>query len=374
MAKRNPDACVAAIGCYAQTDADALARIPGVDFVVGTADKLRLAEIIPAPVKLPRATVITRPATRSGFTIAGTGSYPLQTRANLKVQEGCNFVCAFCIIPRARGRARSRDFHDVVREARELVRAGHRELVITGVNVGTYRDRGRTLRDVVRTLGDIDALERIRISSIEPTTIEDGLLDEMARGGKLCRYLHVPVQSGDDDTLARMRRRYDAQTYLRFMQDAVARVPGIGLGTDIMVGFPGESEAAFERSCELVRALPFVNVHVFSFSARPRTSAFAMDNPVPAHEIHRRSTLLHRIALGKRREVYAAQVGRELDVLFEGRVEGGSGAGFSDNYVRVRVESSERLGNRMARVRVRAVEYNEHSERVEAVADLRRRP
>ena len=132
---------------------------------------------------------------------------------------------------------------------------------------------------MVKALSDIDGLDRIRISSIEPTTIEDALLDEMAAGGKLCRYLHVPMQSGDTETLARMRRRYDAEGYRAFLEDAVARVPGIGLGTDVMVGFPGESEAAFQRSCDMVSALPFVNVHVFSFSARPRTSAFAMDDP-----------------------------------------------------------------------------------------------
>ena len=374
VARRNPDACVAAIGCYAQTDAAALARIPGVDFVVGTADKLRLAEIIPAPVKLPEPAVINRPASTRGFAIDGTGHYPLHTRANIKIQEGCDFVCAFCIIPRARGRARSRDYHDIMREARELALAGHRELVITGVNVGTYNDSGRTLADVVKALADIAPLDRIRISSIEPTTIEDALLDEMARGGKLCRYLHVPMQSGDGETLARMRRRYHADAYRAFMEDASARVPGIGLGTDVMVGFPGESEAAFQRSCEMVEALPFVNVHVFSFSARPRTRAFSMDNPVPPREIHDRSERLHRLALEKKHEIYAAQAGREFDVLFEASADGRHYAGFSDSYLRVRVQSAENVTNTIARVTVRGAELEEDGERVVAVGEIRREP
>lgn len=356
VTRRNPDACVAAIGCYAQTDAAELARVPGVDFVVGTADKLRLADIIPSPVKLPEATVINHPAIRDGFEIEGAGQYPLHTRANIKVQEGCDFVCAFCIIPRSRGRARSRSYHDILREARELAAAGHRELVITGVNVGTYCDDGYSLADVVKGLTDIPALDRIRISSIEPTTIAPALLAEMASGGKLCRYLHVPMQSGDSDTLARMRRRYDARTWRAFMEEAVARVPGIGLGTDVMVGFPGESEAAFERSCDMVRALPLVNVHVFSFSARPRTSAFAMDGQVPPREIWHRRERLHRVALVRKNEVYASQTGREMDVLFERRLHSGTNSGFSDSYIRVRVQSPDDLANRLVRVVVRGVE------------------
>ncbi|HEU4364315.1 MAG TPA: tRNA (N(6)-L-threonylcarbamoyladenosine(37)-C(2))-methylthiotransferase MtaB, partial [Candidatus Krumholzibacteria bacterium] len=356
LIKRNPDACVAAIGCYAQTDAEEIARIRGVDFVVGTADKLRLAEIIPAPVKLPEAAVINHAATRGAFAIEGAGRYPLRTRANIKVQEGCDFVCAFCIIPRSRGRARSRDFHDVLREARQLAAAGHREVVITGVNVGTYRDGARSLADLVKALADIDGLDRIRISSIEPTTVEDALLAEMACNRKLCRYLHVPLQSGDDEILARMRRRYDAGSWRAFMEEALARVPGIGLGTDVMVGFPGESEAAFERSCEMIHALPFVNVHVFSFSARPRTSAFVMEDPVAPAGIRRRSERLHRLALARKHDVYASQAGREMDVLFEGRSRNGVHTGFSDTYIRVRVESPDDLSNRIARVAVRGVE------------------
>ncbi len=372
VAKRNPDACVAAIGCYAQTDAEALARIPGVDFVVGAADKLRLADIIPTPVKLPEATVINNPSPKQGFEIEGAGYYPRHTRANIKVQEGCDFVCAFCIIPRSRGRARSRDFHDIVREARELAAAGHRELVVTGVNIGTYNDSGHTLADVVKTLTDIEDLDRIRISSIEPTTIEDALLDEMASGGKVCRYLHVPAQSGDSGVLSAMRRRYDADAFRAFMEEAVARVPGIGLGTDIMVGFPGEDEAAFEQSCNLVRELPFVNVHVFSFSARPRTSAFAMDNPVPPRDISSRSERLHRLALMKKHEVYAAQAGRQLDVLFETPAGPGTYTGFSDNYIRVNAESGEDLANTIERVDIRDVELSADEERVVAVGNIRR--
>jgi threonylcarbamoyladenosine tRNA methylthiotransferase MtaB len=370
VVRRNPDTCIAAIGCYAQTDAEALAAIDGVDFVVGTADKLRLADIIPIPVKLPHATVLNAPAPSRAFTIEGAGRYPSRTRAHLKVQEGCDFVCAFCIIPRSRGRARSRELADVVREARALAAAGHREVVVTGVNVGTYRDGAYTLTDVVKALTDVEGLERIRLSSIEPTTIDGALLDEMARGGKLCAYLHVPVQSGDRDVLARMRRRYDAAEYERFMRDALERVPGLGLGTDVMVGFPGESDAAFERTCALVWSLPFVNVHVFSFSARPRTSAFEMADRVPPAEIRCRSAKLRRLAAARRHESYRSYVGRSVRVLFEETTADGMLAGFSDQYVRVKARSDTDRRGRTAGVVVTGVERSADASCVHAVGAI----
>ncbi|HEX6791951.1 MAG TPA: tRNA (N(6)-L-threonylcarbamoyladenosine(37)-C(2))-methylthiotransferase MtaB [Candidatus Krumholzibacteria bacterium] len=353
--KRNPAACIAAIGCHAQTDAAELAAIPGVDYVVGTADKLRLDEIIATPARQARAVVMNGAAPRTPFTVTGAGYDPFHTRANLKIQEGCDFACAFCIIPRSRGRARSREFDDLVREARELAQRGHREVILTGVNIGTYHEGGRTLADVISALEDTDGIERIRISSIEPTTIAAAVLERMAPGGKLCPYLHVPAQSGDDGVLRAMRRHYDAAEYLRFMREAIERVPGIGLGTDVIVGFPGEDEAAFQRSCDVVMSLPFVNVHVFSFSPRPRTSAWAMAGAVAPREIARRSDRLHRIARARQHETYASRAGCELRVLFEQSSGGGVHTGFSDEYIRVETTSPVDLRNRLLRVQTGGV-------------------
>ncbi len=351
--RRNPDACIAAIGCYAQTDADALAQIEGLDYIVGTADKLRLAELIPVPVKLPAPQVVRTEALRAAFTIEGAGYYPASTRANIKVQEGCDFVCAFCQIPRSRGRARSREFGDVVREARALAASGHRELVVTGVNIGTYRDGRYRLPDVLAALGDIDGLERVRLSSIEPTTIDDAVIREMEPGaGKLCPYLHVPLQSGSDRVLAAMRRRYTRAQYVAFIENALARVPNLGLGTDVIVGFPGEDDGAFADSVGVIEALPFTHVHVFSFSARPRTSALGMPDPVDAAVVRARSARMHRVAARKKADFYAAQEGRELRVLFEQRDIDGAFVGFSDNYVKVRLECEDDLRNRFVGVRI----------------------
>jgi len=355
--RRNPDACVAAIGCYAQTDAENLKGIQGLDYIVGTEDKLRLAEIIREPVKLPEPQVVNNPVTKDTFTIDEAGHYPWNTRANIKVQEGCDFVCAFCIVPRSRGRARSREFGDIVKEARVLVDSGHRELVVTGVNMGTYCDGDYRLSHVLRGLAGIDGLDRIRLSSIEPTTIEDDVVAHMAEGGKLVPYAHVPAQSGDDGILAAMRRKYDTTEFRRFLDDAIARVPGLGIGTDIIVGFPGESDAAFENSCDLMRSLPFTNIHVFSFSARPRTSAYNMSDKVPAEVIRERSEVMHRIADMKKAEFYGAQEGKTLRVLFEERDGEGRWLGFTDNYVKAAVESPLDLSNRLESVRMTGVTH-----------------
>ncbi len=353
--RRNPGACVAAVGCYSQTSVDELKTIEGLDYIVGTADKMRLTEIIPEPKKLDEPLVVHQPAAREHFTIDAVGYYPAHTRANLKVQEGCSFACSFCIVPKSRGPARSRDFDDIVREARALAAEGHREIIVTGVNVGTYDDRGRSLADVIDSLETIDGLERIRLSSIEPTTIDERLVRKMADGGKLCPYLHVPVQSGDDGVLERMRRKHTATDFLEFVDRVRSRVPGAGIGTDVMVGFPGEDERAFENTCRLVESLPFANVHVFSFSAREGTGAWAMPGRVPGGEIARRSRELHRIADTKKGEFYANQIGERLRVLFEERLPTGHFVGFSDNYVKVGVVTEADLSNRMGVVEVASV-------------------
>jgi threonylcarbamoyladenosine tRNA methylthiotransferase MtaB len=232
---------------------------------------------------------------------------------------------------------------------------GHRELIITGVNVGTYNDNGRTLVDVVDSLEEIDGLERVRLSSIEPTTIDEKLVDRMARGGKLCPYLHIPLQSGDDGVLARMRRKYTSAAYREFIDLVTNQVPEVGLGTDVIVGFPGESQRAFESTCRFVEEIPFTNIHVFSFSARERTGAHGLADRVPGDVIGGRSKMFHKIAHAKKSEFYNGQKGRLLHVLFEERDDGERWVGFSDNYVKVGVETAGDISNRMGVVRISGI-------------------
>ena len=237
--RRSPNAYVVVTGCYAQVGKEALRGIDGLDLIVGTAHKMQVVDLIDTPQKeaAPRVVHTTKIA-RDDFSLDVIGNYSDHTRANLKIQDGCSFACAFCIIPFSRGGARSRKFPDILQEARGLVARGHREIVLTGVNIGTYTSDGYELLQVIRALEDIDGLDRIRISSIEPTTIPEGLVDWMATSSKLCPYLHVPLQSGDDDVLQRMKRRYTRADFTSFIERVAARVPDVCLGTDAMVGFP----------------------------------------------------------------------------------------------------------------------------------------
>ncbi len=350
--RASPDAFVAVTGCYAQTGADALQKMEGIDLIVGTQYKMELPRYLTSLTRRPEPEVLhTRTVNRDDFTIEGIGAYD-ETRANLKIQDGCSFMCSFCIIPFSRGHERSRRPEDVLREAEGLVARGHRELVVTGVNVGRYDCDGRSLESIVDMLEGIEGLDRIRISSIEPTTISDGLLERMAGPSKLCRYLHVPLQSGDDNILRSMNRRYTAREYARFIEKAARTVPDVGLGTDLMVGFPGESEAAFAHTRELATDLPFSYFHVFSYSSRPGTAAVKLPSPVPPPTIKARSEKLCRLSKAKRLAFYQRHVGRTIPVLFETANRNGLFTGLTDNYIRVGVPAGENLSGQIRPVRL----------------------
>ena len=351
--RRSPNAYVVVTGCYAQVGKEALRGIDGLDLIVGTAHKMQVVDLIDTPHKEPAPRVVhTTKIARDDFSLDVIGHYSGHTRANLKMQDGCNFACAFCIIPFSRGGARSRTFPDILKEARGLVGRGHREIVLTGVNIGTYTSDGHDLLQVIRALEDVDGLERIRISSIEPTTIPDGLVDWMAVSSKLCPYLHVPLQSGDDGVLQRMKRRYTRADFTAFIERVAARVPGVCLGTDAMVGFPGEDEAAFANTRLLLADLPLAYCHVFSYSERPHTYAQRYTGPVPPADIQARSRILRELNARKKTAFYRGSIGRTVRVLFERLEDSGLHTGFSDNYLKVGVEASEDLSNRMAMVRL----------------------
>ena len=354
--RRSPSAYVVVTGCYAQVGKEALQGIDGLDLIVGTAHKMQVVDLIDAPQKEAAPRVVHTPKiARDDFTLDVIGNYSAHTRANLKIQDGCNFACAFCIIPFSRGGARSRKFPDILREARGLVERGHREIVLTGVNIGTYTTDGHDLLQVIRALEDVDGLDRVRISSIEPTTIPEALVDWMATSSKLCPYLHVPLQSGDDGVLQRMKRRYTRADFAAFIERVAARVPDVCLGTDAMVGFPGEDEAAFANTRLLLADLPLAYCHVFSYSERPHTYAQRYTDPVPPAVIQARSRILRELSARKKATFYRSHVGTTARVLFERLENSGLYTGFSDNYLKVGVEASEDLSNRMALVRLHGV-------------------
>ncbi|MCZ6873137.1 MAG: tRNA (N(6)-L-threonylcarbamoyladenosine(37)-C(2))-methylthiotransferase MtaB [bacterium] len=355
--RRSPHAYVVVTGCYAQVGLEALRCIDGLDLIVGTADKMRLVELIGRPEKQGQTQVVhTRRISRDDFTIDGVGDYSGQTRANLKIQDGCNFACAFCIIPFTRGGARSRKLDDIVREAHGLVANGHQEIVLTGVNIGTYHCDGDDLLHVLQELEAVTGLERIRISSIEPTTISDALLDWMATSHKLCPYLHIPIQSGDDQVLARMKRHYTGAEFATFVERLVKRLPDICLGTDVMVGFPGEDEPAFIRTRTLLADLPLAYFHVFSYSERPHTYAQRYSDQVSPPLVRERSRILRELSVRQKTAFYQRFVGHTVRVLFECRQDDGLYTGFSDNYIKVGVATADELANQLLAVHLTGVE------------------
>ncbi len=346
--RQSPRAFIAVTGCYAQTGVHTLAQLPGVDLIVGTEYKMDLPSYLPPPQALqknPGVRVIhTRSIDQKNFVLPCTGESD-NTRAALKIQDGCNFMCAFCQIPFARGRERSRLLLDAVREAEELAVRGHRELVLTGVNLGRYSQDGAGLVELIQALEGVAGVDRIRISSIEPTTIPDALLDYMATSTKLCRYLHVPVQSGDDSVLAAMNRRYRVKEYVELVGRIVARIPDIGLGTDVLVGFPGEGEAQFANTVRLVSELPFSYFHVFSYSRRPGTAAARMTGSVHPATIKARWRTLTDLSKQKRLVFHQRQIGQVSRVLFEAREPDGRWPGLTSQFTRVVVTSEVDLTN-----------------------------
>ncbi len=353
--RRAPRAFIAVTGCYAQTGLDALSRVSGIDLILGNQFKMNLPAYLPMPASLakrPVPTVLhTKRIDRDEFVQDGAGRCD-GTRANLKIQDGCSFMCAFCNIPFARGGERSRRFEDALREAEALVARGHRELVLTGVNIGRYESSGRSLLDLIEALERIDGLDRIRLSSIEPTTVPDALLDHMASSAKLCRYLHIPVQSGNDAVLEAMNRHYTARDYAALIERAAGRIPDLGLGTDILVGFPGETDGAFAYTLALAQALPFSYFHVFPYSSRPGTGAIKLAGAVPSKTIALRVAKLADLSRAKRLAYYRRLTGRTVRVLFEAPEPDGLRAGWTDNYVRVGIRTDRDLRNTIADVRV----------------------
>jgi threonylcarbamoyladenosine tRNA methylthiotransferase MtaB len=279
-----------------------------------------------------------------GFAEEGISLYPDRTRAHLKIQEGCDFRCSYCIVPTARGPARSRAWDDVLREADALLAEGYRELVLTGVNIATYRDKDRTLDSLCEALLQRNPSFRLRLSSTEPGPVLTDVVALMAENSRLCRFLHIPLQYGEDRILALMNRRYTVEQYSATVNAASEKIPGLCVGSDIIVGFPGETDEIFQACCKTVEVLPINHVHVFTYSKRAGTVAATLPHQVPGNFASERSSILKRICDRKADTFAASQIGRTLTVLTEERNSRGRWEGWSDNYLRVEIESTGEAG------------------------------
>ncbi|MCA9401205.1 MAG: tRNA (N(6)-L-threonylcarbamoyladenosine(37)-C(2))-methylthiotransferase MtaB [Candidatus Omnitrophica bacterium] len=356
----NPNAKIALVGCQAQIQKEALTSLQNVHWVVGNARKMELAEIISKTSPTHEPQVITPTIPRDDFTIPIAGIDRHHTRANIKIQDGCDFFCSFCEIPYARGRARSRKFSDVLKEANELVQAGHKEIVITGINVGTYHQETKTILDVVEAMEQIHGLERIRISSIEPTTIPEKLIYKMAGHSKLCRHLHIPLQSGSNEILQSMKRKYLKSDFIDFIHFVKSTVPEVCIGTDIIVGFPGEDDQHFQDTHNILKDQPIDYAHVFSYSARHLAKSRHSESTVETHIIQRRSKILRDLSVLKRKRFFKQQLRKKVLVLFEQGDEN-VWKGTTDHYIKVSVKSQKDLQNKLLSVDLEAVHNNEMS-------------
>ena len=355
--KANPSAFCVITGCYSQTNAEAIAKIKGVDCVVGNQNKLNIDAWFPQNLeKSFPPKMFVEPMSRDDFSVPFVpASDSITLRANLKIQDGCDFFCSYCLIPKARGRARSREFDDIVAEAKSLVSRGVRELVLTGVNIGTYHFENKTIVEIVDALAAIPNLARIRIGSIEPMTIPEDILDRMADPGHpLMPFLHMPIQSACDRILKDMHRHYNVAEYLKFLNHAVARVPALTVGTDIMIGFPGETNEEFAITCDNFMNYPFTFCHVFTYSERAGTSAARRSDQVDVPTRQRRSSTLRALSAKKREKFMQQFIGQTVEVLFENPVpEKNITPAYTPNYLRVLVAGTH-TANTLARVKITA--------------------
>jgi len=351
LAREFPETRIALIGCQSQLQGDELAQFKNVRWVVGTAAKLKLPGIIREKCLEAGARVVVEPIPREPFSLPAAGRDRQHTRAILKIQDGCDFFCSYCEVPYARGRARSRFYGDVIQAGRNFAAAGHREIVLTGINIGMYRDGSLKLPDVLQGLESVPGISRIRISSIEFKTFNRSLFKKMFPKGKLCRYLHVPLQSGDDAVLRLMNRRYSSGDFAVWLQKAHELVEDLCVGTDVIVGFPGETRSRFNATCAFLEEQPLQYFHVFSYSERRNARSKDMADPVSAGEIRRRSALLRDMSRRKRKTYYASLSGKTVNVLFEEEKKGGW-TGLSDHFVRVQVKSKSNIANHLVPVKL----------------------
>ena len=358
--RRNPDALLVATGCYATVARDEIARIAGVDLIVPQAEKARLVEQVVAaldtpipPAALPRG---GRADEAGGGTATSRGG---RTRALVKAADGCDKFCAFCIVPYARGRTRSQPLAEVIARVETAAQAGYREVVLTAVNLGVYGQDltpRLTTRDLVAAVLRETSVERLRVSSIEPEDFDPTMLDLwQEHPGRLCRHFHLALDAGCDATLRRMRRRYTSAEYAAVVQTIRAALPGAAITTDVMVGFPGETDAEFAESVAFVRELGFAQAHVFKYSPRPGTAGAKLPDQVRDAAKKERLEAMIEVAAASASSYRAGLIGGEADVLYEASVEGANEPtweGLTGNYVRVFAVSREPLANRIVRTRL----------------------
>lgn len=360
--RSSPEAKILVTGCYAQVNPQDVARVPGVDYVVGLNRLEDLLRFVDHPRPDPTVLVAVSDVKRErGVPVLGTRALPGHTRAFLKIQEGCNYTCSYCIIPAARGLSRSVPPDQVLAQVRRLADAGYQEIVLTGIHLGGYGQDLKPRRDLTGLLEEIVAggmIPRVRLSSLDPREVPDRLLDLIARSEVLCPHLHICAQAGEDRILKHMRRNYDTAYYRALLGKVRERLPEAALGTDIIVGFPGESESDFQRSLEFFGSLPLTYFHVFPFSVRRNTAAASLPGQVPSAERKERARKMRALGGEKKRAFLQRFLGRRVAVLIEEKMDETSSfhRGHSRNYLPVLARACGRFVNREIEVELESLE------------------
>ena len=381
MVRQNPGAFVIVTGCYAQLESATIAKIEGVDLVLGSNEK---ADLIQYLSDAWNKTDIESTADKSSD--EGKGTYHSvktkdiksfqascsrgnRTRYFLKVQDGCNYFCTYCTIPYARGFSRNPSIESLVQQAEEAAKEGGKEIVLTGVNIGDFGETtGERFLDLVKALDKVEGIERFRISSLEPDLIDDDLIAYCAQSRAFMPHFHIPLQSGSDEVLKLMHRRYDTKLFAHKIKLIKEKMPDAFIGVDVMVGSRGERPEYFEDCYNFLASLPVTQLHVFPYSERPGTSALSIPYVVDAREKKHRAHKLLKLSDEKTRAFYAAHIGQEADVLFEKAARGKAMHGFTDNYIRVELSPSqakEEYDNQIIRVRLGGFNFDQSSLKAE---------
>ncbi|MFN2372456.1 MAG: tRNA (N(6)-L-threonylcarbamoyladenosine(37)-C(2))-methylthiotransferase MtaB [Cyclonatronaceae bacterium] len=333
--RRNPDAFVAVTGCYAQLEPQEIAEIKGVDVVIGARDKFKLFELAGQFEKKDK-TIIHHTDVNEAVDFHHAFSSSDRTRAFLKIQDGCDYKCSFCTIPLARGKSRSPLIAEILKNARQVLDEGYREIVLTGVNAGDFgRYNGESFLELLMALDRIDGLERIRISSIEPNLLHDDIIRFAADSRTIQPHFHIPLQSGSDTMLAIMKRRYRTDLYRKRIGLIRQHMPSAAIGVDVITGHPGETEELFRETIDFIQALDVSYLHVFTYSERPNTTALDISPVIPVPERRKRTHVLRRLSKQKRFDFDTRHAGQQHTVLFESEPKNGLIAGWTENYIRV---------------------------------------
>lgn len=354
--KQNPEAFLIAVGCYAQLKPEELAAVDGVDLVLGATEKFNVTSYINDLTKNNIGEVHSCEIEDADFYV---GSYSIgdRTRAFLKVQDGCDYKCTYCTIPLARGISRSDTLENVLKNAKEISEKGIKEIVLTGVNIGDYgkgefgnKKHEHTFLELVQNLDKVEGIHRLRISSIEPNLLKDETIDFVSNSETFVPHFHIPLQSGSDELLKKMKRRYLRKVYTNRVAKIKEVMPNACIGVDVIVGFPGETDELFLETYNYLSELDISYLHVFTYSERANTEAVLMDGVVPKNVRAKRSKMLRGLSVKKRRAFYESQIGNTLTVLFESENKEGYIHGFTENYVKVKTPWNPELVNTLHKV------------------------